>query len=165
MKDCEEYSVDDAYGSYAEDCGMGSFTWVDAPVSGGCITPVGAYLRTYTATDDCGNTSTAEQVITLVDDEAPVIDMEAADETVECDGQGNMADLTTWLDSNGGATATDNCSNFEWSNDYVALSDECGATGSVTVIFTATDDCNNANSTTATFTIEDTTSPDITGSL
>ena len=66
MKDCEEYSADDAYGSYAEDCGMGSFTWVDAPVSGGCIMPVGAYLRTYTATDDCGNMSTAEQIITLV---------------------------------------------------------------------------------------------------
>ena len=122
----------------------------------------GSATVTFTATDDCGNTSTAEQVITLVDDEAPVIDMEAADETVECDGQGNMADLNTWLDSNGGASATDNCSNFEWSHNYVALSDECGATGSVTVIFTATDDCDNASSTAATFTIEDTTVPDMT---
>ena len=160
--DCEEYSADDAYGSYAEDCGMGSFTWVDAPVSGGCIVPVGAYLRTYTAIDDCGHTSTAEQIITLVDDVAPVIDMEAADETVECDGMGNLMALNAWLDSNGGASATDNCSNFGWSNDYVALSDDCGATGSVTVIFTATDDCDNASSTTATFTIEDTTVPHMT---
>ena len=159
MKNCEEYSDTDAYGSYAEDCGMGSFTWVDAPVSGGCITPVGAYLRTYTATDDCGNTSTAEQIITLVDDVAPVIETEAANETVECDGMGNMAALNAWLANNGGASATDNCSNIEWSNDFVALSDDCGATGSVTVIFTATDDCDNPSSTTATFTIEDTTAP------
>ena len=124
--------------------------------------PIGAYLRTYTATDDCGNVSTAEQIITLVDDVAPVIEMEAADETVECDGMGNMAALNAWLDSNGGASATDNCSNIEWSNDFEALSDDCGATGSVTVIFTATDDCDNASSTSATFTIEDTTAPDMT---
>ena len=162
MKDCEEYSAEDSYGSYAEDCGMGSFTWVDAPVSGGCIMPIGAYLRTYTATDDCGNTSTAEQIITLVDDVAPVIDMEASDQTVECDGMGNMDALNAWLDSNGGASATDNCSNIDWTSDFEGLSDDCGATGSVTVTFTATDDCDNASSTTATFTIEDTTAPDMT---
>ena len=45
------------------------------------------------------------------------------------------------------------------SNDFVALSDDCGATGTATVIFTATDDCGNASATTATFTIEDTTAP------
>ena len=161
-KDCQDYSAEDSYGSYAEDCGMGTFTWTDAPVSGGCITPVGAYLRTYTATDDCGNTSTAEQIITLIDDEAPVIMPMASDQTVECDGAGNMEDLNAWLDSNGGASATDNCSNFEWSNDFEGLSDDCGATGSVTVTFTVTDDCDNSSSTTATFTIEDTTNPDIT---
>ena len=48
-----------------------------------------------------------------------------------------------------------------WSNDFVALSDDCGATGTATVIFTATDDCGNASTTTATFTIEDTTNPSI----
>ena len=86
--------------------------------------------------------------------------MMAEDSTVECDGMGNMDALNDWLDSNGGATATDNCSGVTWSNDFVALSD-CGATGSATVIFTATDDCGNASSTTATFTIEDTTNPSI----
>ena len=162
MKDCGEYSADDAYGSFAEDCAMGSFTWVDAPVSGGCITPVGAYLRTYTATDDCGNTSIAEQIITLIDDEAPVIEPASADETVECDGMGNMEAFEAWLSSNGGASASDNCSNFEWINDFEGLSEDCGATGSVTVTFTAIDDCDNSSSTTATFTIEDTIAPEMT---
>ncbi|MDA0729707.1 MAG: hypothetical protein O3C18_08470, partial [Bacteroidetes bacterium] len=161
-KNCEEYSSEDSYGSYAEDCGMGTFTWVDAPVSGGCITPVGAYLRTYTATDDCGNTSTAEQIITLIDAVAPVIEPMASNQTVECDGAGNLEALNAWLDSNGGASATDNCSNIEWSNDFEGLSDDCGATGTVTVTFTVTDDCDNSSSTTATFTIEDTTNPEIT---
>ena len=69
------------------------------------------------------------------------------------------ADLDAWLASNGGATATDACSGVTWSNDFDALSDDCGATGAATVTFTATDDCGNATSTTATFTIEDTTAP------
>ena len=43
-----------------------------------------------------------------------------------------------------------------WSNNFTALSDDCGATGSATVIFTATDACGNTSTTTATFTIEDT---------
>ncbi|MCO6176366.1 hypothetical protein NHF50_15055, partial [Flavobacterium sp. NRK F10] len=57
--------------------------------------------------------------------------------------------------------SSDDCSNVTWSNDYTTLSDLCGATGSVTVTFTATDDCGNSNSTSATFTIEDTTAPTI----
>ena len=53
------------------------------------------------------------------------------------------------------------CSDVTWSNDFAALSDDCGATGMATVTFTATDDCGNSSSTTATFTIEDTTAPAI----
>ncbi|MBO6608072.1 hypothetical protein, partial [Psychroserpens sp.] len=49
-----------------------------------------------------------------------------------------------------------------WSNDFSALSDDCGLTGSATVTFTATDGCGNSSSTTATFTIEDTTAPTFT---
>ncbi len=48
-----------------------------------------------------------------------------------------------------------------FSNDFTALSDDCGATGSATVTFTATDECGNTNVTSATFTIEDTTPPAI----
>ena len=46
-----------------------------------------------------------------------------------------------------------------WTNDFTALSDDCGNTGSATVTFTASDNCGNTTTTTATFTIEDTTSP------
>jgi hypothetical protein len=71
--------------------------------------------------------------------------MDAMDATVECDGAGNGADLDAWLASNGGATATDACSGVTWSNDFAALSADCGATGAATVTFTATDDCGNCN--------------------
>ncbi|WP_297798673.1 hypothetical protein [uncultured Eudoraea sp.] len=59
--------------------------------------------------------------------------------------------------------ASDTCSDVTWTNDYTALSDDCGATGSALVTFTATDDCGNASTTQATFTIEDTTDPVLAG--
>ncbi|MGB1574108.1 MAG: hypothetical protein ACPG85_07485, partial [Flavobacteriales bacterium] len=46
-----------------------------------------------------------------------------------------------------------------WSNNFTAVSDDCGATGSATVEFYATDECGNVSTSTATFTIEDTTDP------
>src|SRR5690606_15002255 len=74
---------------------------------------------------------------------------------------GNAAALNSWLESNGGATSTE-ANVVTWSNDFDALSDLCGATGSATVIFTATDACGNTSTTEATFTIVDTTDPEIT---
>ena len=130
------------------------------PFPGSCT---GEYtlIRNWTVTDLCGNDTVHKQTITVQDTTAPTLEMMASDSTVECDGMGNMDALNAWLDSNGGASATDNCSSVTWSNDFVALSDDCGATGTATVIFTATDDCGNASTTTATFTIEDTTNPSI----
>ena len=123
--------------------------------------------RTWTiaATDHCGLSSSisCDQLITVSDETNPTIDVAAANETVECDGAGNLAGLDAWLEDNGGAEASDNCTaELTWTNDFDALSDLCGSTGSATVTFTATDDCGNASSTTATFTIEDTTAPSIT---
>ena len=121
----------------------------------------GSVTVVFTATDDCDNASSTTATFTIEDTTAP--DMTAAsDETVQCDGMGNMEALNSWLANYGSATASDVCGNVTWSSNYEGLSDDCGATGSATVTFTATDDCGNASSTTATFTIEDTTNPDIT---
>lgn len=49
-----------------------------------------------------------------------------------------------------------------WSDNFVMLSDGCGATGSATVTFKATDDCDLFSTTTATFTIKDDVAPLIT---
>lgn len=95
----------------------------------------------------------------VVDTAPPVIAPAASSETVECDGAGNSAELNSWLNSNSGASATDNCSAVTWTNDFTTLSDGCGETGSALVTFTATDACGNSSTTSATFTIEDTTAP------
>ncbi|MFH4966484.1 PKD domain-containing protein, partial [Gaetbulibacter sp. M235] len=127
-------------------------------VSGTC--PI-VITRTYTITDDCGNSSEANQIINIDDTTKPTINTQATSETVECDGSGNTVALNAWLASNGGAAASDNCSSVIWSNNFTALSDLCGATGAATVTFRATDACGNYSETTATFTIEDKTPPTI----
>ncbi len=118
--------------------------------------------RSWTATDDCGNSTVASQVITVKDTKAPHVAVPASNLTVECDGTGNTADLNAWLSSNGGAIATDNCGQVSWSNNFASLSDNCGLTGSATVIFTASDECGNRKTTSATFTIVDTNAPEFT---
>src|SRR5690606_3137473 len=113
-----------------------------------------------TATDACGNYAKTSATFTIEDTTAPEL-TSAINETVECNGEGNRYELEVWLDINGGASASDSCSGIVWSNDYEALSDDCGATHSVTVKFTATDACGNDAKTSATFTIQDTTAPEL----
>ena len=122
----------------------------------------GAVQVIFTATDAAGNTSSTSATFTIQDTTAPSITVAAQDTTTECDGSGNAAELAAWLANNGGATASETCSNVTWTNNFTSLSNLCGETGARAVTFTATDACGNAASSTATFTIEDTTAPTIT---
>ena len=79
---------------YIDDCsGMFTCTAEDLPISGGCANQPhpayegqsATYLRTLTITDLCGNSSTAEVIINLVDEDAPVFDFVPADYTVSCE--------------------------------------------------------------------------------
>jgi gliding motility-associated-like protein/uncharacterized repeat protein (TIGR01451 family) len=114
--------------------------------------------RTWTATDNCGNSITHVQVISVEDTTAPVFTIVPQDLTVECDGAGNVSELQAWLTD---IAATDNCSEVTITHDFIELSNECGATGSVLVTWTATDVCGNSSTTSATFNIVDTTPPTI----
>ncbi|RZJ64198.1 MAG: gliding motility-associated C-terminal domain-containing protein [Flavobacterium sp.] len=135
--------------------GAVTLTFVDAQTPGTCA---GSYsiVRTWTATDVCGNTSTATQTINVQDVTAPVISTQAQDLAIQC-GTGNANALNDWLASNGGASATDTCSDVTWTNNYAGIGNDC--TAAVTVIFTATDACGNASTTSATFTVSDSTAP------
>ncbi|MCG2612617.1 hypothetical protein LZZ90_13995, partial [Flavobacterium sp. SM15] len=121
-----------------------SVTWSHnfTALSDGCGNS-GSALVTFTATDSCGNPSTTSATFTIQDTTNPVISVQASDMTVECDGQGNQAQLQVWLDSHGGATSSDVCSSVTWSHNFTALSDGCGNSGSALVTFTATDSCGN----------------------
>ncbi|MBO6655236.1 MAG: gliding motility-associated C-terminal domain-containing protein, partial [Psychroserpens sp.] len=93
----------------ADNCSTGlDATFSDSVADGACANE-SVITRTWTLTDDCGNTTTQVQTITIEDTTAPVIDIAASDITVECDGSGNSGAIQNWLDSNGGASASDNC--------------------------------------------------------
>ncbi|MEN3010658.1 MAG: hypothetical protein ABDI20_06805, partial [Candidatus Bipolaricaulaceae bacterium] len=61
--------------------------------------------------DACGaRTEVPVRVTIKVKDEIPPrIDTPAQDKTVECDGRGNVEDFQAWLESRGGAWASDTC--------------------------------------------------------
>ena len=123
----------------------------------------GTFFGTYTfvATDGCGNTTSIAASFSVVDTQAPSITSPAKDKTVECDGNGNTADLNNWLASNGEAQASDICSSWTWNTPVLMQTIEgCGNTVEYVYMFAATDDCDNVSANTiASFKIVDTTAP------
>ena len=66
----------------SDNCGVVELNYSDLQFSGGCA---GTIYRTYTATDGCGNTTQAEQIIHLVDNEAPQIINFPVDQDLSCE--------------------------------------------------------------------------------
>ncbi len=119
----------------------------------------GSVSVTIHANDLCGQSASCSATFTIEGDDEPPMIFPARDTTVECDGNGNLADLNAWLARHGGATAIDNCREVSWTDDFMELDSLCGGAGTAMVTFTATDRCGNPATSTATFTIEDTTPP------
>ena len=129
-------------------CGVSSVTYVDAPSgSGGCSGSAGI-LRTYTATDGCGNTSTFVQELIFVDVEAPVFDFVPSDLSITCDDNNIPLDM---------ATATDDCTDVTVEVSLEILGGPCPEPYDIVRVFTATDAC--GNTTTASQTISVTNTP------
>ena len=112
--------------------------------------------RTWTAEDNCGNTSTCLQTIQVQDTTDPMISC-PADVTVDCDD-----DLTT--SNTGEATATDNCDD----DLSITFSDNrvdgvCADEYVIERTFTAEDNCGNTSTCLQNIQVQDTTPPVISG--
>ncbi len=138
--------------------------------------------RTWVAEDECGNTTSHTQKVTVQDTTPPAIIDTVPDVTMECYGEDiliypeNAIDIQVgegitgavanpfhqWLFTHGMATAEDNCGDTEWSYEILDIVNECGYTGYAQVEFYVTDDCGNTSTETATFRIVDTQKPSIT---
>lgn len=112
--------------------------------------------RTWIAVNNCGQSSSIFQTINVVDTQMPTLQTEAQNLILKCDSFSSDA-LEQWLQNNGGAIATDLCSEITWSNNYDDTQLNCSVP--IQVIFTATDACGNLISTSATITITDNTPP------
>ena len=128
-------------------CGDVDVSYSDGPTAGSCPS---SFVRTWTAVDDCGNSTTCAQTISIDDTIAPAISC-PVDAIVECGDDFSPQ-------STGFASASDNCSSAI-NPQYVdgSISGTCPQT--FTRTWTAVDDCGNSSSCAQMITIEDTTAP------
>jgi predicted nucleic acid-binding Zn ribbon protein len=108
-------------------------------------------IRTWTATDDCGNEVIDSQVITVVDEEAPVFTNPPADITVDC------ADIPVVTD----CPATDNCDD-DLQFQFIELIGAGDCEFEIKRIWTAEDDCGNLATIEQIITVIDESAPTLT---
>ena len=113
--------------------------FAEVKTAGACVDAY-SLKRTWTATDACGNKTTATQTITVKDSKAPVIVGVPADATANC---GVVSPVPT------GITATDNCDkDVTITFAETTANGTCAGSKVITRTWTATDNC--GNKTTAT---------------
>ncbi len=124
-----------------DNCSNATITHTDAATTGDCL--VDGYtiqiVRTWTATDDCGNSVTGNQLINKTDDTPPVLAGVPANITVNCDAIPAVATVTATDDCSGNPTITfdetnipggsEDCSNYTLSRTWTAT-DDCGNSAS-----------------------------------
>jgi hypothetical protein len=130
-----------------DNCGAVTVTSADEVFGDSTCPQASTITRTFTATDECGNTSTAVQVISVVDTTAPVFDEYDAEMEMACDDVQETS-----------LAATDNCGEVEITmiEDFDA---ETGCIGTITRTFTAVDECGNATTAVQVITLTDEVAP------
>ena len=102
--------------------------------------------------DDCGNTTTHVQTITVTDTENPAITGTPADISQDNDA-GSCDAVVTWTEP----TASDNCTLDTLYSTHAP--GDTFAVGTTTVTYTAEDDCGNTTTTSFSVTIVDAEAP------
>jgi hypothetical protein len=122
--------------------------------TGGACPDEYVLIRTWTATDSCGNAATASQTITVADSAPPTLTGVPADATVECDAVPPPASPTATdaCDLDPAVTFEETRSDGACPNEYL-----------LTRTWTATDACGNAATESQTVTVSDTIAPTIVG--
>jgi gliding motility-associated-like protein len=133
----------------SDSCSDATVTVDEVRTDGSCISDY-TLVRTWTATDACGNSISHSQTITVQDTTAPTFNETLpGDVTEECDAVTNAITLT----------ASDNCGNAVVTFDEMRTDGACPNSYVLTRTWTATDECGNATSHVQTVTVEDTTAP------
>ncbi|MGZ4962512.1 MAG: HYR-like domain-containing protein, partial [Limisphaerales bacterium] len=130
-----------------------TLTFADVTTAGSCAQAY-TVTRTWTATDRCGNSSTASQTITVRDTTAPVISGVPSASTIQCPA---IPSFTT-------PTVTDACDNSPTLTfSDVTTAGSCAQAYTVVRTWTATDHCGNSSTASQSITVRDTSAPVISG--
>merc|ERR1712151_333945 len=112
---------------------------------------------TFRAADPCGQVSSSTATFAVTDSTPPTITNPASAATFECDPIRNTGDIQSYLNNNGGARATDTCTQVTWRNSFTNAPNECSGPQAVT--FFAVDRCGNEASTVGSIEITDAVAP------
>ncbi|MCL9804241.1 VWA domain-containing protein, partial [Flavobacterium amniphilum] len=133
-------------------------TFAETRNNGNCLSSY-TLIRTWTAKDACGNTSTKSQTITVRDTTAPTFNGQLpADVTVQCSSVPAPAVIT----------ATDNCDQnvqVVYTETFSGQNDNCSANYVITRKWSVTDCAGNNRTHTQIVTVQDTTAPTFNGQL
>lgn len=131
-----------------------TLTFSDVTVGGACPEEK-TITRTWRATDDCGNSSTCNQIIVVEDNQAPII---TCPPNININCNTSTAPATTGM-----ATATDNCDPVVGiSFSDVITGAGCPQESTITRTWSANDDCQNISTCVQIITIEDNSAPLVT---
>jgi len=137
----------------ADNCDTNPTTsYVDSELPGACASER-LILRAWTVVDDCGNATTATQLITVVDTTPPTFTL-PIDVTIECDASTNSVD-TGFVSGQ-----SDNCDGAPTAVfvDTVEAG-ACAQESTILRAWTVRDVCGNSTTAVQTITIVDTTAP------
>ncbi len=136
--------------------GQVTVTVTDVITAGSCANKY-TITRRWTATDICGNTSSATQTITVDDLTPPIISGVPSSQTYSCASEVPVGRTTS-------VTVSDNCTGLVTVTvTDVTTAGNCANKYTITRRWIATDICGNTTSATQTITVEDLMPPVITG--
>ncbi|RAK19080.1 gliding motility-associated-like protein, partial [Flavobacterium aquaticum] len=126
-----------------DNCSTATVIYNEQRINGSCASNY-QLIRTWTATDTCGNETSHIQIIDVQDTTPPVFTGEIpVDGFADCD---NIPVAPTM-------TATDNCGNVTVTLDEQRIDGDCSSRYLLIRTWTATDDCGNSSSYTQTITL------------
>lgn len=129
----------------------GDLTITQNPSAGTAMSP-GFYVVEITAEDECGNISTCEIEVTVINDDGITITIAPNDVTIECN---ESVDPT----NTGGLTAQTSCATGGLTVDYADVSDNQSCPETITRTWTITDDCGASETHEQIITVDDLTAP------
>ncbi len=138
------------FASAQDHCSVVSITYSDGPEEGSPCSS--SFVRTWIASDACGNESTAEQIVHRVDMTGPAIINAPPNQHLQCGEIPPLPENVTAIDACSGDTVDVSI------NENISVN---GCRTMVSLIFSATDQCGNTSNLFRTIQIEDTEGPEM----
>jgi len=149
---CSEDIPEAALPQAVDDCSEVTITMTETQEAGACPAEF-TLVRTFVATDACGNASTTEQRLAFRDEVSPSVSL---DEEVQ--GDTLVVDCGEPIPSPQ-LTIEDNCSSWSTTSAFVNTQGACNGENTQTITYTVTDACGNASSVTRAVRITDSQPP------